>query len=176
MTTRAAWTSLVRVSARRRAPRAGAGGGSGAGSGSGSGAGSGERVRRFADVTTDDYISLDDCVNSQAYPAHEGIDRAVAGTLLGADETRLLRAELLRKIVRVEEALADGDVLVGPAITIADAALFSRLESFSTLGISLADFPRIGGWMRTLRERPAFRTKEPPSTLGPPPTTWQPRL
>ncbi len=80
-----------------------------------------------------------------------------AAALPEADE-KSLRQELLRKLARLEQALADRAVLIGDAVSVADIACFSRLEMFPALGIPIeADqLPNICRWMAALARRPAF--------------------
>jgi glutathione S-transferase len=83
--------------------------------------------------------------------------RAAAGTLLAADQEALVRAELVRKLERVEAGLAGRAWLVGDAFTLADAVLWSRLAAFPALGLPLdaASHPAIASWMTRIAARPS---------------------
>jgi len=88
----------------------------------------------------------------------EWIEKAIDGRLLSSKEEELARAELLRKLERVEAAIASSGYLGGSHLTVADMAWFSRIEMYPALGLPVdaTRFPSITYWLERLRALPVF--------------------
>jgi glutathione S-transferase len=75
-----------------------------------------------------------------------------------ADSTRhAVREKLKTRIADVDTRLAGRDWLVGDGFTVADAYAFTVLSWAPMVGMSLAAYPNVVGWMARVRARPQVR-------------------
>lgn len=92
-------------------------------------------------------------------PAHlEWEEKIWRLQVLGPQQQAEYRRRLHRYLMRVENALAGRDFLVGNSYSLADIITYPRLRMFPIIGIPLSEkkYPNTLRWMGLMEQRPAF--------------------
>lgn len=103
-------------------------------------------------------VRLQEWLNFTASELHKAFGPWFTAHPLEGDEKARAHATLARRIGTVEHGLSDGRAFIlGDAFTVADAYLFVVLNWAGFIGLDLARWPQVAGFVARVAARPAVR-------------------